>query len=1514
MAVLRTEITTALDEIVSNEEGMRFQGLSVTLAKKKWPQLIARERHKDEGLDAHAPAVLMSDGAGVGLACSITEGFGKINGDATSAKANFPGLKVLIYATPHAVGNPTQKKWQKDILDAHGLELVLVTREDFIATLMMPENAGICAAQLRIPIQLEQGAQDKLAAAIDASTLAASGWARRSLAAGAPLIPLVAIALKRDGSDGDTDLAPSDIQQALDEGRRLILEGAAGQGKTTLLTHLAGERLKAGKLALLVDLPDWIRSQKSILEYIAQAPQFIARAISAADLAKLSESTQLTFCLNGWNEISEALSDSGVQALAGLERDFPEASIILATRAHNIAPPLPGARRMRLRRITSTQRADYIAKRIGAAGDALREQIEGSRVLHDLTLTPLFLSEVVELQILGKPVPETRSGILRAILDAMDHLPQHQAALAAKPLFGQAREYLAGIAGAMTSTYGTRLDEGEARKAVSEIAGELCHRQLIGELPEQALILSALAAHHCLERVDYPSSSYRFGHQQFQEYLASEHLAAKFTAYISAPTAEARTELLASYVNKPVWAEAFRMLFERLAAESQDGAQADAAIATATEILRMALSVDPIFASELAFIAGDFIWPKVKAEFGHTLRGWFAMESHHHKECAVEAMLATGSDDFADILTPIYADPKSNFRTYQDGHFHVSSFGPGWRELVQSWGEEARSSFLMDAIDSGELGDELFELIQAEPAAPVRAKMTEQYTFRASEAACAAAFQKLDDEALTLIIDHLPADYVPFSSRERGIKLLRALAKAERKPMQNVHTLRQALNLGDATAMDAIKAELGKLSKEELADNYHQLFETITAIAEADRPWAEGWVTERLKAGTLWSAHWKDFVAPIDAEDRGKLLAEYEAADRNLRWDPTAVALLTAKADAPFAETTFVELCRLRGEMGWRPGADKREISEAYSRVEAVLRAMPKKPLIDAILNRAKTGFNETEYREALGLIGGIGREPNTIPKELDAETLAAIRTYFKGGLDFVLADPDYGGSLKSEYTLAIARVGTVEDLADIERIIWADIARHSAGIAEIRKGHHNDQVNGARTCWVSWHMHALETLEAPGTDELLVRLLDDDYYRQDAAGTLLRRARLPVTSPEWSSGKLNPSLVWAARAGAPSSYDAAKLIAAVAAIKAQMASLTAQQAKSDKPETFAGPLRGLARLLAVSDPKASAPDVIRLTVFFKYDGWNSVAAMKYLIEGGAMVSTGELHQVLGPVLDGIEKEGFWNDQNTSLYMGALCLFTFASDPEKGISYISDALQRSKVHTYQLRDLIECLGESQCDAAAKFILGLKDADGTNHLVQEWIDALCALDTPTARAALLSMVDPAADELKLANGRAHHTDALVAYLARLANADREVKEKIFAFAKAAGAGPKRGLLIDVLAIMGTTDSLILGLDLSTDENGGVMTYKLFKGIEEFVVEHVPIEGARGSFRMRPRDGNVLRRHLLQMAAQDKRHSARATDILGQIEVSRQRWGRPKGEDRHPGLDLGIDWPVIPKIVG
>jgi predicted ATPase len=140
-----------LDEIISNEEGMRFQGLAVVLAKQRWPGLIACERKWDRGLDARLPASLASDGIGKGLACSITAALEKIRKDAESVKKHFDDIRVLIFATPQKVSNHIGTNWAREIQREFGYELLVLSREDIITSLMDPSNAPLCRTLLGMP-------------------------------------------------------------------------------------------------------------------------------------------------------------------------------------------------------------------------------------------------------------------------------------------------------------------------------------------------------------------------------------------------------------------------------------------------------------------------------------------------------------------------------------------------------------------------------------------------------------------------------------------------------------------------------------------------------------------------------------------------------------------------------------------------------------------------------------------------------------------------------------------------------------------------------------------------------------------------------------------------------------------------------------------------------------------------------------------------------------------------------------------------------------------------------------------------------------------------------------------------------------------------------------------------------------------------------------------------------------------------------------------------------------------
>ena len=259
MAILRTDIERALDEFASQEEGMRFQGLAVVLGKKRWPELIARQRKKDLGLDAHAPASLTPDKIGKGLAASITPTLRKISTDAKTAKENFPDLRTLLFVTAAKVSNADRKKWEEVIQKAYGLELHIIEREEIITLMMMPENASVRASFLHIDIDSEPQVADLIDRTRRAAAAVTRTWAGKTK--GHPLIDLTAVRLDPDGAESADVLSLEQIDQVLSQSCRIVLEGPAGRGKTTTLIQLARRARTAGT-PFMVDLPAWTSSRR----------------------------------------------------------------------------------------------------------------------------------------------------------------------------------------------------------------------------------------------------------------------------------------------------------------------------------------------------------------------------------------------------------------------------------------------------------------------------------------------------------------------------------------------------------------------------------------------------------------------------------------------------------------------------------------------------------------------------------------------------------------------------------------------------------------------------------------------------------------------------------------------------------------------------------------------------------------------------------------------------------------------------------------------------------------------------------------------------------------------------------------------------------------------------------------------------------------------------------------------------------------------------------------------------
>jgi len=1500
MAILRTDIERALGELIADEEGMRFQALAVVLAKQKWPDLIASERHKDGGLDAHAPASIAQDKKGKGLASSITPTLTKIKEDAINAKKNFPDVETLIFATPQPVSNAKKRPWAEEIRKEFDYELIILSREDIITSLMLPTNLALCRSLPGIQIALERDDTELLAKVQEAVAEEAQQWQARLRTTNRTIIPLDAVKLDRAGKESSDILDTDNLRALLRASRRISLEAPGGGGKTTTLVQLATENRREGQLAFLIDLPAWIRSGTDVLEFIARARGFRARNITAHDLARLANSEHFSFLLNGWNEIAEVHSNDGVVALSELERNFPAAGIMVATRTHHISPPLPGALRAKLLPFNRRQRADYLRRTLGGRADDLRLLLEGNRALDALTRTPLILAEVLTIFESGGPIPATRIGVLDAVMELIESSDEHRPHLQAAPLFNRARHYLKELAAQMTARGEVDILEEDARSIIQSTTAVMLAKNQIATAPDPAVVLHTLCAHHTLEQIDYPSIAFRFQHQRFQEFSAARFLAIVLAEHVENGSEAANRTFAASYINKPMWEEPLRMVAEEIQLRSEADATKQKALDAGVRLVKLALDVDPIFASDLSRLCGPVVWSDVRTNVGMVLRNWYAVGEINHRQCALAGMLATGSDDFADILVPLltHKDREERISVYGAGDtFFPSSLGPDWRRVVDGWDEDSRADFVFEITHRGLMADVAESFATNDPSAKVREQAIQELGWIGATEALARVMSSLDAAALDATLPALIRETIPATMRERVVAANRRLLAHLTKPLDRIRCLLDGIRLGDTNTAADLMTELDALSPP--LDQYaeHAIGEALKVVSKHDENWGSAWVGRRLLDGTLWGEQWQSFLIAPSPQDADDLINKLATIELGFREASGVYNVLSAAATQARAAQMFSKLCELQrvtSADGAAPLAWK-----CRHQLRSLLLALPVEVAVSGMIESTGGQFEAETFQVVADVLGMLNPDALELRSVLLDALRQAVRSYFKLGISNLLAADLFSDDTRAHVAIALARVGEPEDLTDLRKLINADLKR-------VRPASN-------RTSYSNWFVQALLGLESPDVDAVLIELLQEQKYEVQATSGLLQRL-MPRNSDKPWLGNMAADCegIWRARAGARrSDFDAERAKQYAQGIKRRMSELQGECAITARPEQITGRLKGLAFALAKLDGKANADLVLEIMALpGEWDGFVRMNATKALLLSGVTPSLNSMLAVLQPTIEHLLSQGLYRDQNLTLLVDCLELLPFSNDPVGAIARIEEVMSRFQHQPYQFRDLTVAAGHSRSEAAVEFLLNRARATGgLQNMEDAWIEALARLNLPASRQILLSYIDPEIPWVGVNISFDHRKTQLFAgSVAESARQDPALKERLLSLSSSASTPTQKTLLAAIYRELGSEDAMLAGVNLL---QRSMSSWRPDRGLETLFLERQPYDGS-GAFSLVPRNAEQVRAKLFQMVLNDPSRCRAAFSVLGQVEVWRIEHGRPQTEPRHPMIETGEPWPPLDRM--
>ena len=1499
MAIQRIDVERALDELCSNEGGMRFQGLAVVLGKQGWPELIAHQRKKDFGLDAYAPASETPEKVGKGLAASLTASITKVSGDAKCAKKHFPDLRKLLFVTPAKVSNSKRRQWIEEIRCDYGLELLLFEREEVITRLMTPGNGSLCSGFLYLNVDAEPDIAELIDRTKHAAAAVTHTWAEKTK--GLPLIELSALRLDPDGKESSEVLSLEQVDQALAQRRRIVLEGPAGRGKTTTLIQLA-QRARAAGTAFIVNLPSWSASRKHILKYIAGMPAFQAIGVTSTHLARVLQTEPFLLLLNGWNEIAKYDSSQASDALRELEREFPSAGIIVATRAHHLTPPLPGALRLRLLPLRREQRADYLAKRLGAKGAELRSRIDADPSLEGLTRTPFILSEVTTLFEAGAEIPSTNLAILAQVLSLHERREEHQNSLQEPPIYGHHADYLRAVAVEMICRGSVALPEAEASKAVADIARDLVSSGRIE--PVGALrILSSLTAHHVLERVEYPEPAFQFEHQQLQEHYAALDVLERLL-YLRDDDHDAILRFTADYVNNATWTEPLRMLAESCSQPAGDALAEERKVRAGAKLVGMALEVDLVFAGELALLCGVSVWQAVRESVGERLRNVYSSGESNFRQHALAAMLATGSDDFRDIILPLLSgeDEQARLRTYRIWpDLYLSSLGANWREEVRAWSEPARQNFV-------------FELLHRRFDEEVASFAEDDDSTTVKEAAAAALIWTRSGDALTCVLESMDertfqevalkhVDCLPLALRPKAIAAMWDLLESTPDRPARIRTALHLLELEEQGLDDVLKDSVSALPRADInGRNVHYLLPALEHLHSVDPEWASEWVASQIAEGFLHRHDdWLRFATCIPHDFIEDCLRRLETDDLGHWRSKGMIAIVVTQADAEIPARVFARLRALQRTVDSEPHREHQLERKVTRQLEDLLRSLPDDLIATAVLASAACG-DPLDINVTANLLSRVARsdvEPLCIA---DHGLRSKLRAYVKDSVDLVLSQADYDGREKANLASAIAQVGRPEDLEHLVELIRADIERVRRGIAARLAGDCGLSSNGASFTYAEWHIGAVMQLDPVGGEQVLIDLLQEDEYSTYAAAAL---ARPFVPKTEHPFDRTFPyHLVWAAREGKPPpAWDGERRPRIAAALKAEMERQRTQTVDA-KP---AARIIRLASALAAIDGRGSAETVLEaISAPVQWEEHSCLDAAERLLIAGAALPAATVFALVDAVL---ARGGGWlGEQDRHLLCRVLLLCPFVDDPGAGIAKMRDFIDEQQLWGHELCELVTALGESRSEDAIDFLTELgSDVRLFEQCEERFINAAEALDSPRARDLLLGCVDPDVRGFA-AQRRCHGEDVLVARLAELAQRYPEVAERFRELCERGLPERNRHLLSRVLKFLGTPEALLANLSLIDDAKPQPIPQGVWEQHEAAFVERKPYGEVPNTFTLHARASNVLRAELFRMALEDGRRRKSALILLGRIEVWRLEYGRPRVEPRHPDLASGESWPV------
>jgi hypothetical protein len=748
------------------------------------------------------------------------------------------------------------------------------------------------------------------------------------------------------------------------------------------------------------------------------------------------------------------------------------------------------------------------------------------------------------------------------------------------------------------------------------------------------------------------------------------------------------------------------------------------------------------------------------------------------------------------------------------------------------------------------------------------------------------------------------ADLMPAALRPKTIDAMRNFIKSTTDHPTRLRTALDLISLGETDLEGVVKDAMAALPSGDIRNlGSHYIQPALEYLCKTDPAWSSEWVAVQIAEGHLYGhEYWLPFATAVPDGVVEKYIQLLETEDLKGARFESIIAVIAALADAKIASRVFAKVRELRSMLNDQHKQPHDFAWQVMKQLEAVFRGLPGNVAAAGILSSITSGA-PLDIKVTVDLLSRVARLDVEQLYISDSNLKECLRAYLKSSVDLVLLEDDFNGEEKANLASSIAQIGKPEDMADLVKLICADIERMHRGRASREAGDRGPLSNGGWMSYAGWHIAAVLQLDPACAEQVLIDLLPEPEYLSDAASAM---ARDFVSKPERSFDRtFRYDLMWAAREDrTPPPDNEQQRTRYAAALNAEIKRLR-EQNQDEKPAVG---LKELAKALAAIDGRGSATAVLDVIAMpGQWDEYIRLDAAERLLMAGVILPATTAFALADSILERTE-EKWMQDSDRYLLCRILALCPFVDDPVAGTAKIRDVLGKRQLRGYELRELVTALGESRSDTAIDLLYELASSARTFEQCEEnFINALGALDTLRARELLLGFVDPDTCTIELTR-RPHHEDVLVARLTELARRSPEVAARLQELCERDLPERNRQVLSKIMDWLETPDALTANLNLIDDARTPPVPQGIWDQLESAFVERRPYGQKPNCFTEYARASNKLRFRLFRMAIEDDKRRKSAFKLLGQIEEWRLEYGRPTSEPRHPDLASGQCWPL------